>query len=104
MIKQTIEKFLDKNTSLAERIRTLFREQVITIFSILTAILMTISMIVLAITGVLGGVGRGMGGSPPKDEGILKIWLEMLANVLKRLTGKAFETLPATVGSVVGAI
>ena len=104
MIKQTIEKFLDKNTSLAERIRTLFREQVITIFSILTALLMTISMIVLAITGVLGGVGRGMGGSPPKDEGILKIWLEMLANALKRLTGKAVETLPATVGSAVGAI
>ena len=104
MIKQTIEKCLDKNTSLAERICTLFREQVITIFSILTALLMTISMIVLASTGVLGGVGRGMGGSPPKDEGILKIWLEMLANALKRLTGKAVETLSATVGSAVGAI
>ena len=31
-IKQTIEKVLDQNTSLAERIRTLFREQGITIF------------------------------------------------------------------------
>ena len=35
-IKQTIEKVLDQNTSLAERNRTLFREQGITILSILT--------------------------------------------------------------------
>ena len=31
-IKQTLEKFLDKNTSWAERIGTLFREKGITIF------------------------------------------------------------------------
>ena len=35
-IKQTLEKVLDKNTSLAERIRALFREQGITTFSIVT--------------------------------------------------------------------
>ena len=40
-IKQTLEKVLDKDTSLAERIRTLFREQGIIIFSILTALSMT---------------------------------------------------------------
>ena len=34
-IKQTHGKVLDKNTSLAERIRTFFREQGITFFSIL---------------------------------------------------------------------
>ena len=45
-IKQTLEKVLDKNTSLAERIRTLFHEQGITIFSILAAISITISTIV----------------------------------------------------------
>ena len=53
-IIQTLEKSLDKNTSLAERIRALFREQDITIFSILTVFLMTISKIFLAITGALG--------------------------------------------------
>ena len=37
-MRQTTEKVLDKNTSLAERIRTLFREQGVTIFSILTAL------------------------------------------------------------------
>ena len=51
-IKPTIEKVLDEKTSLAERIRTLFREQDITIFSILAALSMTISTIVLAITGI----------------------------------------------------
>ena len=44
---------------------------------------MTISTIVLAITGVFRGVGRGTGGPSPKDEGVLKKWLEMLADALK---------------------
>ena len=57
-IKQTIEKVLDKDVSLAERIRILFKKQGITIFSILTALTMTISTIVFAITGDFGGGGR----------------------------------------------
>ena len=64
---------------------------------------MTISSIALAITGVFGG-GRGTGGSLPKDEGILKKWLDRLTNALKRFARKAVEALPAVVGSVVGAI
>ena len=63
---------------------------------------MTISTIVLAITGAFGG-GGGTGGSPPKDEGVFKKWLDRLADALKRLVGKTVEALPATVGSVVGA-
>ena len=65
-IRQTIEKVLDKNTSLAERNRTLFGEQGITIFSILTALSMTISIIVLDITCAFAGGGGETGGSPPK--------------------------------------
>ena len=103
-IKQTIEKILDKDTSLAEKIRTLFREQGITIISILTALSMTISTIVLAITGVFGRREGGSATSPPKDKGVLKKWLDRLADALKRLAGKAVETLHAVVGSVVGAI
>ena len=53
-IRQTLEKVLDKDTSLAERICTLFGEQGITMFSILTAFSMTISTIVLAMTGAFG--------------------------------------------------
>ena len=70
-IKETLEKVIDKNASLSERIRTLFCEQSRTIFSILTALSMTILTIVLAITGVFEG-GRATGRSPPKDERILK--------------------------------
>ena len=44
---------------------------------------MTISMIVLAITGVFRGGGRGTGGSLPKEGGFLKKWLDRLANALK---------------------
>ena len=53
-IRQTIGKVLDRNTSLVERIRTLFCEQGITIFSILTALSMTISIIVFAIICIFG--------------------------------------------------
>ena len=88
--------------SLAERIRTLFHEQSITIFSILTALPMTISTTFLSITGVFGGVGGGRGGGgtrgfPPKGKGPLKRWLGKLADSLKRLPGKVVEALSAIV-------
>ena len=95
-IKQTIEKILDKDTSLLERIRTLFKEQGNTIFLILTALSMPISTIVLGITGVFGGGSRGAGGSP-SDKGTLKKWLDRLVEALKRLVGKAAEALPTIV-------
>ena len=103
-IKQIIEKVLYKDAFLAERIRTLFREQGITIISILTALSMTISTIALAITGVFRGGGGGGSASPPKDEGALKKWLSRLADALRKLAGKAVEALPAIVGSAIGAI
>ena len=65
---------------------------------------MTISTIVLAITGIFGGGGRGAGGTPSKDKRTSKKWLDKLADALKRLAGKAAEALPAIVGSVVGTI
>ena len=64
---------------------------------------MTISTIVFALKGVFGGGARGAGSSPPKDEGIVKKWLDRLANILKGLAGKAVEALPAIVGNVVCA-
>ena len=68
----------------------------------LTGLSITISTIVLAITGVFGRAGGGAGGSPPKEEGILKQWLDRLADALKKFAGKAIEALPAILGSVVG--
>ena len=58
---------------MAERVPILFCEEGIIVISILTAFSVTISTIVLAITGVFGGGGGGAGGSPPKDEGALKM-------------------------------
>ena len=53
--KETIAKVLDKDTSLAEKILTLFREQGITIASILTAIGMAIGVLVEALLPGGGG-------------------------------------------------
>ena len=99
-IKQTLEKVLDKDAPLLGRIRILFREQEITIASILSALSMTIATIALTITGVF----EEGEGSPIKDKGTFKKWLDRLANELKRLAEKATKALPAIIGSVVGAI
>ena len=64
---------------------------------------MTISTIMLAITGAFRGEGRGR-GSLLKDRGVLNKWLSRLADALKSLAGKVAEALPAIVGSVASAI
>ena len=67
-IRETIRRLLHEDKTLAERIRTLFREQGITIVSILTAIGMAISTLVLALTG--GGAGGTTSPAPkPSDNG-----------------------------------
>ena len=54
-IKDTIHKILKEDTTLGERIKTLFREQGITIVSVLTAFGMVIGVIVEAIIPTTGG-------------------------------------------------
>ena len=73
--KEMIAKVLDKETSLGEKIRTLFREQGITIASILTAIGMAIGVLVEALLPGGGGAATASGGPPPKDEKGLKEWV-----------------------------
>ena len=75
-IKQTLEKVFDKNTSLAERIRTLFRKQGMTIFSILSI----------------------------KGQENLKKMFRQVSRCTQKARGKVVEGLTAIVGSVVGAI
>ena len=95
--KETIAKVLDKDTSLGEKIRTLFREQGITIASILLAIGMAIGVLVEALLpgGGAATASRGDGEPPPKDEKGLKKWirskLKALASLLGRLGIKAAE-------------
>ena len=60
--KETIAKVLDKDTSLGEKISTLFREQGITIASILTAIGMAIGVLVEALLPGGGGAAAASGG------------------------------------------
>ena len=101
--KETIAKVLDSNTSLGEKIRTLFREQGITIASILTAIEMAIGVLVEALLpGGGGAVASGGGEPPPKDEAGLKEWirskLKALASLLGRLGIKAAEALSGIIG------
>ena len=104
--KETIAKVLDKNTSLGEKVRTLFREQGITIASILTAIGMAIRVLVEALLPGGGGTISGGGGEPrPKDEKGLKEWvrnkLKSLASLLGRLGMKAAEALPGIIGGII---
>ena len=97
--KETIAKVLDSNTSLAEKIRTLFREQGITIASILMAIGMATGVLVGALLPGGGGASAASGGGePPKGEVGLKEWirnkLKALASLLGKLGIKAAEALP----------
>ena len=88
--KETIAKVLDKDTLLAEKIRTLFREQGITIASILTAIGMAIRVLVEALLPGGGGAAmtsRGGGEPPPKDESGLKEWIRNKLKALASLLG-----------------
>ena len=108
--KETIAKVLDKDTSLAEKIRTLFREQGITIASILTAIGIAIGVLVEALLpGGGAAVTSGGGGEPPpKDEKGLKGWirnkLKALTSLLGKLGMKAAEALPSIIEGIISWI
>ena len=102
---------MDKETgTLAERIRTLFREQGITIASILTAIGMAIGVLVEALLPGGGGAAATSGGGepPPKDEKGLKEWvrskLKALASLYGKLGIKAAEALPGIVRGIISWI
>jgi len=99
-IKETIHKVLNEDTTLVERIRTLFREQGITIASILTAFGLIIGVIVEAFSG-----GGSISTPPPKNKGGAKDWikkqLKKLGKLLASLAGKLSAALPGIIGSIV---
>ena len=106
--KETIAKVLDKDTSLGEKTRTLFREQGITIASILKAIGMAIRVNVEALLPGSRGAISGGGEPPPKDEKGLKEWVrskfKALASLLGKLGMKAAEALPGNIGGIISWI
>ena len=95
--------------TLGEKIQTLFREQRITIASILMAIGMAIRVLVETLPGG-GGAAMASGGGepPPKDEKGLKEWvrskLKALASLLGKLGMKAAEALPGIIGGIISWI
>ena len=99
--KEKIAKVLDKDTSLAKKIRKLG----ITVASILTAIRMAIGVLVEAL--LLGGPSGGP-PPPPKGEKGVKEWLrnklKALAALLGRLGMKAAEALPGIIGAIISWI
>ena len=103
--KETIGKVLDKDTSLGEKFRTLFKEQVITVASVLTAIGMAIGVLVEALLPGGAAAASGGGEPPAKDEKGLKGWirnkLKALASLLGRLGMKAAEALPGIIGGII---
>ena len=109
-IRESIMKFLDKETgTLGERIRTLFKEQGITIVSILTALGMTLGVLIEALLGgpststpTSGGTSGGdkKGG----DREWIKNKLKALSQLLGKLSDKALASLPGIIGSIISWI
>ena len=109
-IKESITKFLDKETgTLGEGIRTLFKEQGITIVSILTAVGMAMGVLIEALLG-------GPSASTPKSGGTsggdkkggarerIKNKLKALSQLLGNLADKALASLPGIIGSIISWI
>ena len=109
-IKESITKFLDKETgTLGERIRTLFKEQGITIVSILTAVGMTIGVLIKALPGGPSTSTPTPGGTSGGDKkGGAKEWiknkLKALSQLLGKLAAKALASLPYIIGSIISWI
>ena len=109
-IKESITKFLDKETgTLGERIRTLFKEQGITIVSILTAIGMALGVLFEALLGGPTAVSTSTSGSSSTSGGDkkggarewIKNKLKALSSLLGKLATKAGAALPGIIGSIV---
>ena len=111
-IRESIMKFLDKETgTLGERIRTLFKEQGITIVSILTALGMAIGVLIEALLGgpsTFTPTSQSTTTSDKKGEGGAREWiknkLKALSQLLGKLADKASASLPGIIGSIVSWI
>ena len=110
-IRESITKFLDKEMgTLGERIRTLFKEQGITIVSILTAIATgvlieallggpSVSATITTSVSTSGGDGKGSGARE-----WIKNKLKALTQLLGKLSAKVAQALPGIIGSILSWI
>ena len=103
-IRESIMKFLDKETgTLCERIRTLFKEQGITIVSTLTALGMTLGVLIEAL---LGGPNTSTptsaGTSGGDKKGGAREWIKNKLKALSQLSGKLADKALASLPGIIG--
>ena len=109
-MRESITKVLDKETGTrGERIRTLFKEQGITIVSILTAIGMAIGVLIEALLGGPSASAPKSGGTSGGDKKDgdrewIKSKLKALSQLLGKLADKALASLPGIIGSIISWI
>ena len=110
-IRESIMKFLDKEMgTLGERIRTLFKEQGITIVSILTALGMTLGVLIEALLGGPSTTSTPTSQSTTTSDkkGGAREWiknkLKALSQLLGKLADKALVSLPGIIGSILSWI
>ena len=110
-IRESIMKFLDKESgTLGERIRTLFKEQGITIVSILTALGMTLGVLIEALLGGPSTTPTPTSQSTTTSDkkGGAREWiknkLKALSSLLGKLAAKAGTALPGIIGSIISWI
>ena len=110
-IRESIMKFLDKETgTLGERIRTLFKEQGITIISILTALGMTLGVLIEVLLGgpSTTSTPTSVSTTTSDKKGGAREWiknkLKALSQLLGKLADKALASLPGIIGSILSWI
>ena len=107
-IRGSITKFLDKETgTLGERIRTLFKEQGITIVSILTAVGMTIGVLIEALLGGPSASAPTSGSTPADggdEKGGAREWIKNKLKALSQLLGKLADKALASLSGIIGSI
>ena len=110
-IRESIMKFLDKETgTLGERIRALFKEQGITIVSILTALGMTLGVLIEALLGGPSTISTPASQSnttSDKKSGArewIKNKLKALSQLLGKLADKVLASLPGIICSILSWI
>ena len=103
-------KFLDKETgTLGEKIRTLFKEQGITIISILTALGMALGVLIEALLAGPSASTPTLQSTTTSDKkGGAREWIKNKLKALSQLSGKladkALASLPGIIGSIISWI
>ena len=127
-IKQTVDKMLHQDLTLGEQIQTLFREQGITIASVITALGLAIGMIINSILSAAKSIVNPTPSPKPTPKpdptpkpkpkptptpeptpepgikGWIKQQLQKIANLLSKVDDKMLIALPGIIGSVVSFV